>query len=418
MNMSRAITLGMTAMGALLAVPAQATDGYLLHGAGAKAKGAGGVAIAMPQEATAIATNPATASDLDEQLVIGADIFVPDRGVRISGNGAGLDGEYSGNGVNPFVLGDIAYVHPVDDCVTVGIAIVGNGGMNTAYPQSPFKAVGGVGTAGVDLKQITIMPTMAARFAEGHSVGISAVGLVQTFHAIGLQPFSGFSQDPANFTNRGNDWSVGAGVRIGYYGHLDSVFSVGGFVQSKIDATPFDKYAGLFPDGGDFDVPASWGVGLSAKVSNRLTIGMDYKRILYSDVPAVGNSVAVLFGGVPFGANDGPGFGWRDISVLKFGAVLAASDKLTLRAGYGRSGNPVPQGETLLNTLAPGVVRDHFTLGASYRVSPGVEITAHALRAPTNQVLGSGSIPAAFGGGEADIRLAETSVGVGIGFTF
>ena len=413
----RILAVSLALAGTALAAPASATDGYILHGTGAKAKGAGGVAIAMPQEATAIASNPATATALGHEVAIGVDIFVPDRGASISGNGAGLNGDYSGNGANPFVLGDAAWVRPVSDTVSLGLAVVGNGGMNTVYEDNPFAAFGGTGDAGVDLKQVTVLPTVAVEVAPGHSLGISGIGLVQTFRATGLQPFAGFSADPAAFTDRGTDWSFGAGVRVGYYGEIGDRLAVGAFYQSKIKAGAFDKYAGLFADGGDFDVPASWGAGVSVKATDRLTLGADYKRIEYSGVNSVGNSVASLFAGVPFGAEDGPGFGWEDISVVKVGAVYRASDTLALRAGYGRAENPVPAGETLLNILAPGVVEDHFTAGASVRLSPSMELSAHVLHAPKNAVAGSGSIPMAFGGGEADIRLAETSVGLALGFS-
>ncbi|WP_084607705.1 OmpP1/FadL family transporter [Sphingomonas jaspsi] len=403
---------------ALLATPAAATDGYFLHGVGAKAKGTGGVAIALPQEATSIATNPALATQLGHRADLGIDIFVPDRGATISGNQFGLNGSYSGNGANPFVLGDVAYVRPISDRVSAGIAIYANGGMNTVYKRNPFASLGATGKAGVDLKQAFITPTIAVEVADGQSLGVSAVAVVQTFRAYGIAPFSGASLDPANFTNRGNDWSTGFGFKVGYYGRLSDQLSVGAFYQSKIRASRFDKYAGLFEDRGDFDVPASFGVGVAVKPTKRLTVGVDYRRIQYSGVGSVGNSIALLFEGRPLGQKGGPGFGWRDINVYKVGAVWDVNDRLTLRAGYGRSGNPVPKGETLFNILAPGIVQDHLTIGVTHKVSDRVELSAHALRAFRNSQEGRGSIPASFGGGEADISLAETSFGLGLGLKF
>jgi long-chain fatty acid transport protein len=403
---------------AFTAGTAHATDGYFLNGIGAKAKGAGGVAIAMPQDAMSIAANPATATEIGHRLDAGVEIFVPDRGARISGNGAGLDGTYSGNDANPFVLPEIAYVRPLSETVAVGIAINGNGGMNTQYKRNPFAAIGAQGPAGVDLKQVFIAPTIAARVAPGHSIGVSPIIVFQTFHAHGIQPFSGFSADPARFTNRGHEHSAGGGVRIGYLGKLGDKVRIGAFYQSTIWAGKFEDYAGLFAERGGFDVPSSWGAGLSVDATDRLTLGADFKRIEYADVESVGNPVAPLFQGVPFGADGGPGFGWKDISVYKVGAVYKASDTLTLRAGYGRSDNPVPRSQTLLNILAPGVVQDHFTAGATVRLNPGLELTGYVMRAPTNRVEGEGSIPMMLGGGEADVRLAETAAGFSLGFLF
>lgn len=403
--------------GAAFAMPtvAQATDGYFLNGVGAKAKGAGGVSIAMPQDALAISSNPATATAIGHRLDVGVEIFIPNRRAEVTGNLVGLDGNYSGNGANPFILPEIAYVRPLSDTVTVGIAINGNGGMNTHYDTNPFASFGATGQAGVNLAQISIVPTVAVEVTRGQSIGISPILIIQSFEAKGIQPFSAYSQDGANFTNRGVDWAFGAGFRVGYFGTFGDKLSLGAFYQSKGWTGKFDKYAGLFAESGGFDLPAAWGAGFSVKVSKRLTFGADYKRIEYSGVASVGNSLSPLFAGKPFGADNGPGFGWRDVNVWKVGAIWKASDKLTLRAGYGRTENPIPASETLLNILAPGVVRGHITGGASFRLSAGLEITAYAMHAPRQTVRGSNSIPAAFGGGEANLQLAETAFGLSFG---
>jgi len=412
----RIAALAGAALGAVTASSAaHATDGYFLNGVGAKAKGMGGAAIAYPQDGMAAANNPASISGMEARIDLGVEVFVPDRGAAITGNGAGLNGSYEGNGANPFILPEFAYVRPLTDELTFALTINGNGGMNTTYETNPFASFGAQGAAGVDLKQVFISPTLAYEFAEGHSVGVSAIGLVQGFRATGIQPFTMASSDPANFTNRGTDVSFGAGFRVGYYGELGDHVSVGAFYQSTIWAEEFDKYAGLFADQGGFDVPTAYGAGIAVHPTDRLTFAADVKRIEYSDVGSVGNPLSPLFSGVPFGATDGPGFGWEDVTVFKLGADYDVSDRLTVRAGYGRSDNPVPASETFLNILAPGVVQDHFTVGATWQASDRVEVTGFAMRAPRNTVEGSGSIPMNYGGGEADVYLAETSFGLAFG---
>lgn len=405
------------ALAALLAPgAAMATDGYFLSGIGAASKGAGGVAIAMPQDALAIASNPASATEVGNRLDVGFEVFVPSRGAEIHGNGAGLNGSYSGNGANPFILPEFALVKQVSGRVALGIAVSGNGGMNTHYNTNPFASFGASGPAGVNLMQVSIVPTVAVKIAEGHSIGVSPHFIVQGFEATGIQPFAGYSQDGANFSNRGQDWSAGAGVRVGYLGTLAKGVRIGAFYQTKVWTGRFKKYAGLFAGSGGFDVPAAWGFGASVQASPALTLGADFKRIEYSGVASVGNTLSPLFLGVPFGAANGPGFGWKDVSVWKIGAVYKASDTLTLRLGYGHSGNPVPQSQTLLNIIAPGVVQSHVTAGATLKVSPRVEITAYAMHAPRKTVTGQGSIPTPFGGGEADVHLAETGAGLSFGW--
>lgn len=403
---------------ALAATSAHATDGYFLNGVGAKAKGAGGVAIAQPQDALSIAANPAAATELGTRLDVGVELFVPDRGATISGNGAGLNGSYSGNGANPFVLPEVGYVRPLSDSVSVGIAIYGNGGMNTVYKKNPFASFGATGDAGIDLKQIFITPTLAARIVPGHSIGISPILVIQGFRASGISPFAAASADPAHFTNNGTSWSTGAGIRAGYLGHLGDRVTIGAFYQSKVWTGKFGKYAGLFAEQGGFDVPASWGGGVAVKLTNALTLASDIKRIEYSGIKSVGAPLAQLFTGNAFGSANGPGFGWQNVTVYKVGATYAASPRLTLRAGYGRSDNPVPASQTLLNILAPGVVQSHYTLGATWTTASGLEVTGYAMRAPKNRVNGSGSIPAPYGGGEANVALAETATGLSFGWKF
>lgn len=413
----RVLALAAASISALAAGPAYATDGYFVNASGAKAKGMGGAAIAHPQEALSITANPAAATAMDRRLDVGIEVFVPDRGATINGNGAGLNGSYDGNGANPFILPEFAFVQPLSDTVSVGVAINANGGMNTSYKINPFANFGAVGDAGVDLRQVFITPTVAVELSPRHSVGLSPIILVQGFKSTGIQPFANASADPSNFTNNGVDWSFGAGFRVGYLGQFSEKFSVGAFYQSRISAGKFDKYAGLFAEQGGFDVPASYGAGIAIRPFAGLTLAADVKRIEYSEIQSVGNSLSPLFVGTPFGADGGPGFGWEDITVFKLGASYAVSDALTLRTGYGRSENPVPSSETLLNIVAPGVVKDHFTIGATVAISKHMEMTAYAMRAPRNTVEGKSSIPALYGGGEADIYLAETAVGLSFGWT-
>ena len=397
---------------------AHATDGYFLNGVGAKAKGEAGVAIANPQDALSIAANPAAATEVGHRLDIGAELFTSNRRATISGNGAGLNGNYSGNGANPFILPEFGYVRPLSDKVAVGITIYGNGGMNTVYNANPFASFGASGPAGVDFKQIFVTPTIAARFAPGHSLGVSPLLVLQGFRATGIQPFAAASADPAHFTNLGTNWTTGAGVRVGYLGHFGEALSIGAFYQSKVWTGHFNKYAGLFAGQGGFDAPASWGAGLAVKASPALTLAADVKRIEFSGVASVGNPLSQLFTGAPFGAANGPGFGWRDITAVKVGANYVVSPNWTVRAGYGHAGNPIPSSQTLLNILAPGVVQHHLTAGATWTSPSGLEVTGYLLHALKNTVRGSGSIPAPYGGGEADIALAETAVGLSAGWKF
>jgi long-chain fatty acid transport protein len=410
-------TLLATAL-ALAPCAALATTGYFSHGYGIKAKSMGGVGIALPQDALAAASNPAGMVLVGNRVDLGVDWFMPDRGASITGNGAGLNGNYDGNATSSFLIPEFGYNRMLSPNLSFGISVYGNGGMNTSYESNPFAAVGGAGEAGVDLMQLFIAPTLAWK-GGSHAFGISLNLAYQRFEANGLPPaFAGFSSDPANFTNRGYDDSVGWGVRIGWIGQVSPSVTLGATYQSKTSMSEFEKYKGLFADQGDFDIPENYGVGIAWKATPALTVAGDVVQINYSGVPAVGNPVDSLFMGAQFGSANGPGFGWQDTTVYKLGISYELNPTVTLRAGYATLKQPIPQNQTLLNILAPGVVEDHLTLGATWKMGTNGELTVMYMHAFEKEVNGQGSIPPGFGGGEANLRMSQDSLGVAYGWKY
>ncbi|MGL5402404.1 MAG: OmpP1/FadL family transporter, partial [Acinetobacter sp.] len=162
-----------------LSSSAFATTGYFMHGYGVKAQGAAGASIAAFNDALIIANNPSGLAWLDSRFDIGATIFNPKRSAEIEGNLAGANGQYSGNGREYFVLPEFAVNKKVNDTVALGLAIYGNGGMNTSYKKNPYAAFGNTGEAGVDLAQVFISPSVAWRYSENQSIGIATNILYQ-----------------------------------------------------------------------------------------------------------------------------------------------------------------------------------------------------------------------------------------------
>jgi long-chain fatty acid transport protein len=174
---------------------------------------------------------------------------------------AGANGQYSGNGREYFVLPEFAINKKVNDTVALGLAIYGNGGMNTSYKKNPYAAFGNTGEAGVDLAQIFISPSVAWRYSENQSIGIATNILYQRFEAKGISGFAPFSVDGQKLSNNGKDSATGIGVKVGWSAKLNDVVTVGANYSSKIKSDKFDQYRGLFAQAGGFDVPESYGVG-------------------------------------------------------------------------------------------------------------------------------------------------------------
>jgi len=414
----------MTLATALLApVLANATNGYFSHGYGAKSLGLAGVGIALPQDGLAAATNPAGTALVGSRLDLGLTVFAPSRGADIAGNAFGADASYSGNSSSTFLIPDFGYTRQIDPNLAVGLAVYGNGGMNTDYSQNPYSRFGATGAAGINLEQLFISPSVAYKVNETHTFGAALNLAYQRFEAKGVGLFAGFSSAPGNVSDQGVDSTTGVGVRLGWIGKVTPQLTLGATWASKISGK-FDKYKGLFADGGGFDVPENYGVGLAFEATPNWTLAADVQTIRYSQVGSVGNSAASLFTGqAQLGAANGPGFGWRDLTVLKLGVSHKLRSDLTLRGGVSFANQPVPESETFFNVLAPGVVKNHLTLGATWTTPGGGELSGFFAHAFGETVNGVGSIPpgnppAGFGGGNANVRLKENLIGVSYGWKF
>lgn len=427
MNVRLQKWLGVAIAASLLPTVAHATNGYFSHGYGIKSKGMAGVGIALPQDALAGATNPAGGAWIGTRVDLGVDWFKPNRSATIEGNGGvppmgvpSLDGRFDGNGESSFLIPEFGYNRMLSPNLSVGIALYGNGGMNTTYDNSPFARMGGPSPAGVNMAQMFITPSIAFKIAPRHSIGASLNLVRQRFSATGLQPFGGFgmSSDPTKLSNNGHDSSTGWSLRLGWTGQINDMITLGATYQNKTRMGRFKEYAGLFAEAGDFDIPANYGVGVAAKVTPQLTLAADIQRIEYSGVASVANSMSTMFSGARLGDGNGPGFGWRDMTVFKLGAAYELKPGVTLRGGYSHGRQPIPAGETFFNILAPGVIEDHLTLGGTFAIGGGQEITIGYMHGFKKTVKGSNSIPANMGGGNANLTMSQNALGVAWGLRF
>jgi long-chain fatty acid transport protein len=408
------------ALGAAL-MPAHATNGYFAHGYGIKAKGMGGAGVALAQDAFAGANNPAQSAFAGQRYDVGVDLFTPKREMSRT---APMVGE-SKSGEERFFIPEFAYNTVLSNTLSAGVAVYGNGGMNTTYPVTATvcqdqngnailaqNVLCGQGELGVDLMQLIIAPTLALKLNAQHAVGVSPLIVYQTFEAKGIQAFGGMSSSPSKLTNNGSDSSTGLGIRLGYMGRLNDQMSVGASYAPKIDMGRFKQYEGLFAEQGDFDIPANFTLGLAYQATPALLLAFDYQRIEYSGVKSIGNPMGSTGA---LGANNGKGFGWRDINVIKLGAQWKANDTWTLRAGYNKGDNPVNAANVTFNILAPGVVEKHFTLGATMKIDDKSDISGSYMHAMSNSVTG----PSFFGNGiQETIKMKQDSLGIQYSRTF
>jgi long-chain fatty acid transport protein len=236
---------------------------------------------------------------------------------------------------------------------------------------------------------------------------------IQRFAAEGLQLVEGISSDPTHVTNNGYAYSSGGGVRVGWLGELNRVVSVGATYQSRTYLSKFDRYSGLFAEHGGFDVPANFAGGAAVKIGSKATLLYDEERILYGSVKSIANPLASIS---PLGTDNGPGFGWHDINVVKTGLDYEVNPALTLRGGYNHGGVPFDSSQTFFNLLAPAVVRNHLHAGATWTSVSGKEVSFAYIHAFDNTVNGVNSIPSAYGGGNANLSMSQNSFQIAFGW--
>lgn len=402
-----------------VAGPALATNGYFAHGFGTASKGLAGAGVALPQDALAAATNPAGMAFLGRRYDAGLAFFSPDRRYAVEGAPSRAPGTFGlvpgtvESGSTMFEIPYFGFNRPLSGSrASFGVTLYAQGGMNTDYPTATFF---GSSPTGVDLSQLFLAPTYARRLGERHAVGVTPILAFQRFRVQGVEAFGAFSSAPGALSNRGHDESVGAGVRVGYLGRLTSRLSVGASVQSEVLMGTFDDYQGLFAERGDFDVPASVTVGVAYEARPGLTLLLDLQEIYYSEVRSVGRSLLPNLATAPLGAADGPGFGWRDMTVVKAGLQWRSSERWTWRLGVSAGDQPIPDSELLLNILAPGVMEEHVSFGLSRRLRSGRAVHLAVTRALAESISGPNPLEVP---GTQEITLAMDQWDVEVGFSW
>ncbi|VAX12628.1 putative facilitator of salicylate uptake, partial [hydrothermal vent metagenome] len=290
MKLKKNLVVSAIVAGLMVPLSAMATNGYFSHGYGMKAKGMGGAGIAYGQDALAAATNPANMVLVGNRVDFGLDVFMPDRKTEIVGNGSLGTVQYDPNKDNVFFIPEFGYNKMINNTMSFGVSVFGNGGMNTSYkkPIGLFAGTSGI-NAGVNLEQLFISPTFSMKINDKNAIGVSLNLIYQTFEATGLAGFTNFSSSGTNLTDNGKDSSTGYSLRLGWTGQITDKVTLGATYQSKGDMSAFSKYKGLFAEQGSFDIPETYGVGMAVKATPNVNVLLDISKINYSGVNAISN---------------------------------------------------------------------------------------------------------------------------------
>lgn len=323
----------------------------------------------------------------------------------------------------------------LDGDANITAAFYGRGGMNTNWDSpsasatsyfcgadpltgAPLTGTGpycaeltsatGDGTAGVNLMQAFLAVNYSNKVNDNFAWGAGPVFAIQMFEAKGIQTFapitksfaaSGGTQFPTSLSNVDADTSLGWGFGAGLWWGMTDTVSLGLAYQSKMSMGEFDDYSDLYAGAGEFDIPSSIKAGLSVVASDVLRVNFDIEYIAYGDVDSIANPMAnmVACPTLPFGGTDlesclggenGPGFGWEDMTIYKLGFEWAQSESNLWRFGYSYGEQPIQEADVLFNILAPGVMEQHITFGLTHQMSNDREVSFSFMYAPSNSITG------------------------------
>ena len=397
--MKRSIKLAVVAALALGATSSFATNGSVLIGTGAKARGMGGVGIGVSHGAESALANPALISTVEgTEVQFAGTIFMPSVS---SDTSAGAGSKDSAADMN--VIPAVSLASQINDNFYWGIGMWGTAGMGVDYREdaSNFNMV-----TNLQIMQFGVPLTYATN---GFSVGITPV---LQYGALDINYAT-----PAGSVGAGIAQDLQFGFNAGIAYEIEG-FTIGASYKSQIDMDYKDQLStagatfGLTL-GDKLSTPAEMGIGASYKISGN-TIAIDYKQIAYSSAK---------------GYED---FAWEDQSVISIGYEYA-TDTWAARLGYNYAESPIKEqsatttatGGALnaMNLLGfPATVESHMTLGGTYNFSKQTSMDLALAYAPevsnTFTHTAFTQVPSNPVFAPITTKHSQTSVSVGLNYNF
>lgn len=414
---------GVGLMGALCMAPSSA-EAIL---ASVKSTGMAATAISYPLDSLCIAYNPAGIVWVDDRIDAEVGWLHNTARLKVSGN------------LNPAVNFSTKAMRTKDfyfagsgavkgwsfECfeAAVGYAVYNRNFQKVTYPRA--LPIFGTSHAGLEFVNQTIAPAIAIRLFDVHSIGIAFNWQIERLKINGLQNFDTpqTSIAPGRVTNRGYSYSHGFTPTIGYRLNLCDRFAFGFTYQPRTHMSKFKKYEGFAIDG-RIDVPEKWGFGVSYDPVRCVTVAFDAELVRWSGVRSLHRKLVLPVFVPPstiiqrLGAKDGPGFGFKDQWYYRVGAEFRWTEDLTFRIGY-RFAKALPRrSQTAVNILTQDCVESFLTLGATWNLGCANEFSILYAYGFEHKVKGKNSIPAAFGGGEADLKEQKYALALAWGWKY
>ena len=385
--MKKTIKLAVVAALALGATSAFATNGSNMIGMGAKARGMAGTGIGLSHGAESALTNPALITTVKgTEISFGGTVFMPDvknDNTLVDGSGNAYSTGYQDSAADMNVIPEVSLATKITDHFYAGIGMWGTAGMGTDYRDTAGANQGGTQFQMVTNLQLMQFGVPLAYKTNGFSVAVTPI---LQYGSLDIN----YDTNTSAAAVGGNGAGVAQDLKFGYnigLAYTIKGLTVGATYVSRIDMDYKDQLPNAMAGFGinytntELSTPATYGLGASY-VFGANTVGLDYKRIKWSDAK---------------GYED---FQWDDQDVVSLGYEYNAKN-WAVRAGYNYATSPIseqsslatPAGSTfagsyagLINTFNllgfPAIVESHYAVGGTYNINKATSVDLAFTYAP------------------------------------
>jgi long-chain fatty acid transport protein len=385
----------------LTSAAVQASETFSVVPDSAQALSIVGGRYANLSDASAVRVAPANILKIEKsELLINTALWHGDIYVKQNG----------GQGVpmnRPWVFpASMYFVQPViPGRLSFGLGVSTPYGMAASYPKGMGGALRYALPYEATLLTVDITPAVAVKITDDLSF---AVGLDILYADLTMKQFYNWSNiipgsAEGDIKIHGQGWGMGAYAGINWTFAKRHRFAVIGRLPVKVNFSGDFKSTNMPPAlmgagfsesssfKSDTTFPGSISVGYGFDVTDRFTVGLDFKwaqNSSHDDLPIlIGNNQALL------GGSTGSVFGWRNSIDIGTGMSYQLNENWALRGGYLFSENSQPQNS--YTPLVPGNDRHVFSLGVGWRgKTRGVDLSYAYVFYPTRVISGAASSPA------------------------
>jgi long-chain fatty acid transport protein len=348
----------------------------------------------------------------------------------------------SDNGVLPvaFVAGS-AIAAPVTDRLTLGLTLTTPFGLKSEYAAGSAVRYH---AQNASLLTIAVSPTAAFELTDAVSIGASfkvqymdltASTVVDAGGVAFVSAVPGFLPGSSDLFAEFKGDDIALGFTAGLVADIAKGVTIGFSYASKVEhdydgeitfersgspaALVLNSVSGLFSDAGfvsTLTTPASFSAGLTAAVSDRLTLLMSGKLMRWS----VFDEISFVFDN-PVQPPELITAEWTDSFSVAVGADYQYSDRLALRAGFAFDETPVD--DRYAGPRIPDEDRRWLTIGATRAVTDRLSVdlaAGHVIAPKTREVRLDGLAPgdALRGALNADVKINTFAVAVRLRYGF